>query len=58
VRVPTTKVYYFHKNHLWSIMGITDESWEIIEEYAYDIFGQAFIYKDLFIEQKEKWKVW
>lgn len=39
-------------------MGITDESWEIIEEYAYDIFGQAFIYKDLFIEQKEKWKVW
>ena len=33
-----TNTYYFHKNHLWSIMWITDENGNIVSEYEYDSF--------------------
>lgn len=33
--------YYFHKNHLGSIVWITDESWNTVSEYDYDVFGKA-----------------
>ena len=31
--------YYFHKNHLWSVVWITDASWVTVSEYDYDSFG-------------------
>lgn len=38
-----TKVYYYTKNQLWSIISITDEKGKIIEEYKYDVFWKAYI---------------
>ena len=33
--------YYFHKNHLWSVVGITDDTWNMISEYDYDVFWKV-----------------
>ena len=33
--------YYYHKDHLWSIVWITDNSWNTVVEYDYDVFGKA-----------------
>ena len=33
--------YYFHKNHLWSVVGITDDAWNMISEYDYDVFWKV-----------------
>ncbi|MGE4444338.1 MAG: RHS repeat-associated core domain-containing protein [Candidatus Altimarinota bacterium] len=35
--------YYFHKNHLGSIDGITDNSGDIVIEYEYDSFGNTYV---------------
>lgn len=37
-----TNTYYYQKDHLWSIVAITDESANIVEEYAYDVFWKPF----------------
>jgi len=37
-----SKKYMYHKNHLGSIVSITDEKWKLLEEYKYDVFGKAF----------------
>jgi len=37
------EIYFYHKNHLWSIIKISNKSWEVVEEYKYDIFGKAYI---------------
>jgi RHS repeat-associated protein len=34
----TTNRYYYHKDHLWSMVGIFDNSWSIITEYSYDSY--------------------
>ncbi|MDD2907836.1 MAG: polymorphic toxin type 33 domain-containing protein [Candidatus Gracilibacteria bacterium] len=36
-------VYYYHKNHLGSIEGISDENGDIVVSYEYDSFGNAKI---------------
>jgi len=33
-----TNLYYYHKNHLNSIVAITDNLGNILEEYEYDVF--------------------
>ncbi|MDD3793571.1 MAG: DUF6531 domain-containing protein [Candidatus Gracilibacteria bacterium] len=41
-----TNTYYYHKNHLNSIVAITDNLGNILEEYEYDVFGKPYS-KDL-----------
>lgn len=36
--------YFYHTNHLGSVMAITDRSGEIVERYEYDPFGKVFFY--------------
>jgi RHS repeat-associated protein len=36
--VENWNTYYINKDHLWSTIGITDNSWTIITEYIYDSF--------------------
>lgn len=31
-------LYYYHKDHLWSIVGITDTDWTVVVTYEYDSF--------------------
>ncbi|MDD3145057.1 MAG: hypothetical protein PHV23_03005 [Candidatus Gracilibacteria bacterium] len=38
-----TNLYYYQKNHLNSIIAITDKKGNIVEEYSYDVFGKAYI---------------
>jgi RHS repeat-associated protein len=45
-----TKMYYYSKNHLWSIVAITDENNKIVEEYVYDVFGKPY-------SKQEDWKI-
>ena len=35
--------FFYHKNHLWSIVAITDISANIVVEYSYDAFGKVSI---------------
>ncbi|MCH2188406.1 DUF6531 domain-containing protein [Candidatus Gracilibacteria bacterium] len=37
-----TSTYYYQKDHLGSIIAITDESANIVEEYVYDVFGKPY----------------
>jgi len=37
-----TNTYYYHKNHLNSIVAITDNLGNILEEYEYDVFGKPY----------------
>ncbi|MDD3144704.1 MAG: RHS repeat-associated core domain-containing protein, partial [Candidatus Gracilibacteria bacterium] len=37
-----TNTYYYHKNNLNSIVAITDEFGNILEEYEYDVFGKPY----------------
>ena len=37
-----TSRYYYEKDHLWSIVAITDESATIVEEYVYDVFWKPY----------------
>lgn len=34
-----TNIYYFHKNHLWSVVWITDNHGNTIIEYEYNSYG-------------------
>lgn len=36
--------YFYHTNHLGSVMAITDRSGEIVERYEYDPFGKVSFY--------------
>jgi len=46
-----TNMYFYHKNHLNSIVAITDNSGNIVEEYEYDVFWKPYS-----INQKT-WKI-
>jgi len=35
------KRYYFHKDHLGSIVGLTDSDGNIVEDYSYDAYGNT-----------------
>ena len=37
-----TNIYFYQKDHLGSIIAITDETGTIVEEYVYDIFGKPY----------------
>jgi RHS repeat-associated protein len=37
-----TNRYFYHIDHLWSVVAITDESATIIEEYEYDAFWKVY----------------
>ncbi len=39
----TTKRYYYHVNHLGSVVWISDNSGNILQTYTYDSFGKAYI---------------
>lgn len=39
----TTKRYYYHVNHLGSVIGISDNSGNVVQSYSYDSFGKAYI---------------
>jgi len=36
--------YYYHKNHLGSVMAITDANGSVVEHYEYDPYGTPTIY--------------
>ena len=36
--------YYYHKNHLGSVMAITDANGSVVEHYEYDPYGTPSIY--------------
>jgi len=38
----TANQYFYEKNHLWSIIKITDTNWDIVEQYEYDVFWVAY----------------
>jgi len=38
----TVEQYYYEKNHLGSIIKITDTAWLIVEQYEYDAFWVAY----------------
>jgi len=37
-----TNSYYYEKDHLWSILAITDDTGSLVEEYRYDAFWKAY----------------
>jgi len=55
-----TKIYFYTKNHLNSIVAITDEKAKIIEKYRYDVFGKAYIseWKNKRYKEFKKSKIW
>ncbi len=38
-----TNRYYLHKNHLGSVVAITNNSWSVVTEYDYDVFWKTTI---------------
>ena len=42
--------YYYHKNHLGSVMAITDSNGAIVEIYNYDPYGAPTIYNSAGVE--------
>lgn len=42
--------YYLHKNHLWSVTAITDNSWSLVSEYDYDVFEKLNLQVDMIYE--------
>ena len=40
-KVESGNISYFHKDHLWSIVAITNNSGNIVSEYSYDAFGNV-----------------
>ena len=36
-------IKYFYKDHLGSVVVITDASGSIVEQYAYDVFGEPYV---------------
>ncbi len=41
VDVPAAQSYYYHKDHLGSIVGLSDSSQNSIESYSYDAYGKT-----------------
>lgn len=41
-----TKLYFYHKNHLGSVIAISDENWNIVENYKYDVYGNILDYTE------------
>jgi RHS repeat-associated protein len=39
-----TNTYYYLKDHLGSVIGITDESGNLVESYTYDAWGNVTVY--------------
>ncbi len=39
----TTKRYYYHVNHLGSVIWLSDNSGNVVQAYTYDSFGKAYI---------------
>lgn len=39
-----SNTYYYHKNHLGSVVALTDSSGNLVERYGYDPFGQPFFF--------------
>ena len=39
----TNEIHYYHQNHLWSTIAISDESATILEQYDYDSFGTPYL---------------
>ena len=40
----STNTYYYLKDHLGSVLAITDDSGAVIESYAYDAWGRVSVY--------------
>jgi len=54
-----TNTYYYQKDHLWSIIAITDETGSIVEEYAYDVFWKPYTKEENGkITRLKKSKIW
>ena len=39
----TTKRYYYHTNHLGSVIALTNGTWDVVQSYAYDSFGKVYV---------------
>ncbi len=37
------ELYYYHKNHLGSVVALSDENGEVVIEYDYDVFGKTYV---------------
>ena len=44
-----TKLYFYHKNHLGSVIAISDETGNIVETYKYDVYGNILDYTESII---------
>lgn len=40
--VTVTNRYYFEKDHLGSVVGLTDNAGTLVAEYRYDVYGTAY----------------
>ena len=36
--------YYYHQNHLYSVMAMTDASGAVVERYRYDAYGKQTVF--------------
>ncbi len=56
-----SNIYYYEKDHLWSIIRITTNTGWIIDEYSYTVFGKAYkkntlgVYKPLTSIKSDIW---
>jgi RHS repeat-associated protein len=41
-----TNLYFYEKNHLWTPVALSDEEWNIVEEYEVDEFGNILEWWD------------
>lgn len=41
--VIVTNRYYFQKDHLGSIIGLTDSSGSLVQSYKYDVYGSVYV---------------
>ena len=42
-KVTMTNAVYYHDDVLGNVTSLTDESWNVVEKYQYDVFGQPVI---------------
>jgi hypothetical protein len=45
----TTNLYFYHKNHLGSVIAISDETGKLVENYKYDVYGNIIDFKESLI---------
>ncbi len=36
-------MYYYHKNHLGSVIALSDDTGEVVMKYDYDVFGKTYV---------------